>query len=50
MKTFAAAALASLASASILEGLDMEFLKYVAAFNKRYGTIEELRFRNNLWT
>ena len=50
MKSFAAAALASLASASLLEGLEMDFIKYVAQFNKRYGTIEELRFRQNLWS
>merc|ERR1719242_1429774 len=49
MKSFAAAALCSLASASLLQGLDMEFIKYVSQFNKRYGTIEELRFRQDLW-
>jgi cathepsin L len=50
MKTFAAAALAALTNAALLEGLDMEFMKYISAFNKRYGTIEELRFRNNLFS
>ena len=50
MKTFAAAAIATFASASInLEGIDMEFMKYVSMFNKRYGTIEEFIFRNDLY-
>ena len=49
MKSFAAAALCSLASAALLEGLEMEFLHYVAQFNKRYGTIEELKFRQALF-
>ena len=50
MKTFAAAALCSFASAALLEGLEMDFIKYVAQFNKRYGTIEELKFRQGLWS
>ena len=50
MKSFAAAALCSLASAALLEGLEMDFIKYVAQFNKRYGTIEELKFRQALWS
>ena len=50
MKTFAAAALATFASATIgLEGFDMEFMKYVSKFNKRYGTIEEFAFRSDLF-
>jgi cathepsin L len=49
MKVFAAAVLCALSNAALLEGLDMEFMKYVSAFNKRYGTIEELRFRNALF-
>ena len=49
MKTFAAAALATLASASLIEDIDMEFMKYVAQFNKRYGTLEEFIFRNDLY-
>jgi cathepsin L len=28
----------------------MDFIKYVAPFNKRYGTIEELKFRQELWS
>ena len=50
MKSFAAAALCSIASAALLEGLQMDFIHYVAQFNKRYGTIEELKFRQELWS
>ena len=50
MKSFALAALCSIASASLLEGLEMDFIHYVAQFNKRYGTIEELKFRQELWS
>ena len=49
MKTFAAAVLCSFASAYLKESFDMEFIHYIAAFNKRYGTMEELQFRNKIF-
>jgi len=49
MKSFFALALAGVASATLMEKLDYEFMKYLSAFNKRYSTVEEFEVRKDLY-
>lgn len=48
MRTFIAASVAAVASAAIMEKLEMEFIQFVAQHNKQYATYEEYmtRFEN----
>jgi len=45
MRTFAVAALASLAAATPMSEVEYKFINYVATFGKSYGTKEEYAFR-----
>lgn len=45
MKTFAATALAGVASATLMTPNDYEFMRYVTKFNKFYQTVEEFEMR-----
>ena len=45
MRSFIAATIAAAASATLMNGEDYTFLKYVAQYAKSYGTVEEFNFR-----
>lgn len=45
MKTFTAAALAAVASASLMSSTDYKFMRFVTEHGKRYGTTEEFEAR-----
>jgi cathepsin L len=45
MKSFAALALASVASATVMNNNDYYFMRYIVEFNKGYDTVEEFNMR-----
>jgi len=49
MKSFVALALAGAASATLMDSVDYEFMKYITAHNKRYATKEEFDLRKELF-
>lgn len=50
MKTFAAVAtLGAVASATLMQKLDYDFMRFVSAHNKMYGTVEEFDLRKSLY-
>ena len=50
MKSFSTLALvAGVASATLMDELNYDFMKYITAFNKRYGTMEEFEYRLSLF-
>ena len=50
MKTFAAvAALGAVASATLMEKIDYDFMRFVSSHNKMYGTVEEFALRKSLF-
>jgi len=46
---FASAVLAAVTSAENLGAHEFQFMKYIADFNKSYGTREEFKFRMARW-
>lgn len=49
MRSLFALALAGVSSATLMDSLDYEFMKFVTKFNKRYGTREEYEYRLSLF-
>ena len=49
MKSFFALALAGAASAEVLSAEFLQFIDYVAKFNKTYETVEDFDFRKEQW-
>jgi hypothetical protein len=45
MKTFVAAAIASVVASHAMNEMDYKFMEYVAKFGKSYATREEYEFR-----
>lgn len=45
MRTFVATAIAVVATATLMDKADYEFMKFVAEHNKHYATVEEYNFR-----
>jgi len=49
MKSFAALALASVASAATMTNNDYYFMRYIVEYNKQYNTVEEFNLRKALF-
>ena len=49
MNTFALAALAGVASATIMTNVDYSYMQFVSTFNKFYDTVEEFNMRKELY-
>lgn len=49
MKTFFAAALVGVASAELLSAEFIQFVNYVARYNKTYDTVDSFNFRKEQW-
>ena len=49
MKSFLALALAGVASATLMDSIDYEFMKFISMYNRRYGTREEYMYRLSLF-
>ena len=49
MRTFAAAVLATVSSAKLLNSMDFEFVNYISKFGKHYESIDEYSLRFSLY-
>ena len=49
MKTFAIAALAAVAQATIIEDIDFKFIKWISEHSKVYDTVEEFLTRRDIF-
>ena len=49
MKSFLSLALAGVASATLMDSIDYEFMKFISMYNRRYGTREEYMYRLSLF-
>ena len=49
MQSFFALAFAGVASATLMQSSDYDFMRYITKFNKRYDTVEEFNLRKELY-
>jgi hypothetical protein len=49
MRTFAAAAIAAVASSKMINSQEFEFVQYMAEYGKSYADVEEYNLRFALW-